>query len=282
MAAPNPLQLCWGTAPDATLIELIDLAAGSGCTSISIRPAQYLDAAAAGITDDELRRRLDDAGVGIGFLDPLTAGLPNVPPASEVAPHLRPFLAPTDDDCWRAAEALGCPLVNATQFLGPPASAAALLEAFAGLAERAHRHGTGVCVEPIPGTGTPDLPAALKLHDGTDGAIGVLFDSWHFHRTGAPVDVLTDDAVAAIVAIQLNDATGPPPAPPYTPMVDRLVPGDGDLPLVAILRRLLKGRPTLPVGVEVFSSRLRTLPSTEAVATAVAGTRAVLSSVSVH
>jgi sugar phosphate isomerase/epimerase len=62
-------------------------------------------------------------------------------------------------------------------------------------------------------------------------------------------------------------------------MVDRLVPGDGELPLVAILRRLLAGRPTLPVGVEVFSSRLRSMPTADAVRVAVAGTRSVLASV---
>ena len=57
-----------------------------------------------------------------------------------------------------------------------------------------------------------------------------------------------------------------PPAPGtvYAPMSGRLLPGEGELPLVEMLRLLLRSDPGQVVAVEVFSEDLKRLPPREA------------------
>ena len=64
-----------------------------------------------------------------------------------------------------------------------------------------------------------------------------------------------------ISGLQISDRREPPPGTPYTPMFGRLLPGEGELPLVALLRELLGREPGLTVGVEVFSEELKALPA---------------------
>ena len=59
-------------------------------------------------------------------------------------------------------------------------------------------------------------------------------------------------------------------------MGGRLLPGEGELALVPLLRTLLTREPELTVGVEVFSDELRSLPAGEIAARVAASTRAVL------
>lgn len=271
------LELCWGTVPEVPILELIDLAAATGFHSITVRPSMYLDARAAGITASVLRRRLHDAHVAVGIIDPLVAGLPNVPEPAVAPEAFRRFVECTPDDCWRAAVELECPVVNVAQFLGPPAPLDAITDAVAALATRGVAHGINVSVEFIPGTGIPDLAAACHIA-ALDG-VGVMFDTWHFHRSGAALDELTRLRTARLAGIQLNDAIGPPPAPGYVPMVDRLLPGDGTLPLAPMLGRLLADRPPVRVGVEVFSAALRALPPATASQLAFDAARRVLTQI---
>jgi hypothetical protein len=71
----------------------------------------------------------------------------------------------------------------------------------------------------------------------------------------------------------------PPPGTPYAPMFGRLLPGEGELPLVPLLRDLFRREPGLTVGVEVFSEELKALPPKEAAARVAASTARVLKEV---
>jgi sugar phosphate isomerase/epimerase len=59
-------------------------------------------------------------------------------------------------------------------------------------------------------------------------------------------------------------------------MGGRLLPGEGELPLVPMLRGLLRRDPGLTVGVEVFSDELRALSPPQIAARVAASTRGVL------
>jgi hypothetical protein len=62
-------------------------------------------------------------------------------------------------------------------------------------------------------------------------------------------------------------------------MAGRLLPGKGDLPLVAWTSQLLADHPGAVLGVEVFSSDLQAMPAAEAALLAAVATRDVLSHV---
>ena len=59
-------------------------------------------------------------------------------------------------------------------------------------------------------------------------------------------------------------------------MGGRLLPGEGELPLVDLLRGLLSKKPGLTVAVEVFSEELKALPAHEIAARVALATRRVL------
>ena len=59
-------------------------------------------------------------------------------------------------------------------------------------------------------------------------------------------------------------------------MFGRLLPGEGELPLVPLLRDLLGREPGLTVGVEVFSEELKALTPQEAAARVASSTLKVL------
>jgi sugar phosphate isomerase/epimerase len=44
-------------------------------------------------------------------------------------------------------------------------------------------------------------------------------------------------------------------------MANRRLPGDGELPLVELVSALLANNPGIPVGIEVFSDEMRSLPA---------------------
>ena len=92
------------TVRQASLPELIDLAAANGFTSTTTTTRLY---ERAGVSDTELRRRLDDAGVRIGYIDGLTSPLPGTPEGA------------TEAAGFDMADALGTTLMTAV----PKASA---------------------------------------------------------------------------------------------------------------------------------------------------------------
>jgi len=62
-------------------------------------------------------------------------------------------------------------------------------------------------------------------------------------------------------------------------MGGRLLPGEGETPLVSLLRALLAKEPGLTVAVEVFSDELKALPAHEIAARVASSTREVLQAV---
>src|SRR6185437_14459942 len=234
---PCELELCWGTARGAALPELITVAAASGYRSIAVRPSMYYDALAEGFTDGDLRARLDDAGVVVGIVDPLTAGLPGIPPATDVPAAMRTFLSYGEDDCYTAAHGLAAPVVNIAHFMGGPQPAGRLAAA----------------LDLCRSVGAPNL--------------GIMFDTWHFFRSGGTLADLADLPPGVVFAAQVSDATVDALGPTYVPMMDRLLPGQGTLPLVAILTALVANHPDLRIGVEVFRQDLRRMGPDQAART---------------
>jgi 4-hydroxyphenylpyruvate dioxygenase len=277
----NELALCWATAMQADLSQLIDAAAFAGYPLITISPHLYFDALEAGHTTRSISYELRQRGVAVSVVDALVNPLPASMPLSDASDFVRRLFSFTEAECFAVAEALEARQVMMVHPYGGKVSRTKMADVIGGIAARAATRGLDITIEFSPTSLTIDtLESALGL--ATDiGApnVGVLLDTWHFYRSGGELDDLAGLPPAVITAIQINDAPSAAQqqsARALAPLSDRLMPGEGDIPLRAILESVLAGQPELTVGVEVFSSRLRALSPREAASQTIESTLRVL------
>lgn len=259
------LCLCWGTCEGAPFDELVAAAAEAGCSSVAVTPAMYFAERAAGRSGASLRERLDASGIDVAMLDPLIRGLPGALDPSEIGPRFRSTFEHDENDCYEAAAALGARAINIAHYLGRPTPPADLAAAIRGVATRAADRGLGIYVEFMPEGAIPDLSVALEIVERVAlPSVGILFDTWHFFRSGGTVEQVEALPDHAVHGVQVSDApaelfgTGlTPPSP------DRIAPGLGAIPLVPILRALARKHPPLVVALEVFNRATRRDPAAE-------------------
>jgi sugar phosphate isomerase/epimerase len=270
--------LCYGTVMDAGLMEMIDAAGHAGFDSVSVSPGLYQAARTSGRTDTDLRRALDEQGLEVAMIDPLISVFPALPPIDSVSAFMQKLLSFGEEDCFAAAEALGSPLVAMAQPAGGEVPVAQMIDIVGATATRAATRGLRIGVEFIANSrGLGTLEVARAIVDGVNlSNVGLILDSWHIFRTGVDTSELAALPRARIGALQICDA--PASAKAETPgiLADRLLPGDGAMPLEEMLAALLTGTSGVDIGVEVFSQELRTLPPRAAAERAATRVRAVL------
>ncbi len=248
--------LCWGSVPDADIYRLARVASRNGFDEIAITAGHYLAALRAGADDAHLRKMLAAANIQVGIIDPLIGALPGLPRSETVKAEWRHFLEFTAADCFAAARALGARTINLAHFLGDPTiSFGLLVDAVRNLAEEAKRRDVRLSIEFIPGTGIPSLADALEIIRLVDAPhVGVMFDTWHFLRSGGSVDELGQIGPGQIFELQLSDRMAPVPGAAYVPMSGRLAPGEGAAPIGEIVAALRRATTDLVICVEVFTA----------------------------
>lgn len=211
-------------------IEFVALAAELGCRHISAAvrgmPLVPLGYPPFSLTDDAALRKdllaaMDDRGVTISLGDGFL-----VLPGAEVD-----ALSPDLD----ALAELGVPRINAVS-LDPDLSRT--FDQFAALTELAARRNIGTVVELVPGLTIGDLTTGLAAADYVGRSdFRLLIDTMHLVRSGAGATELAAIDPGRIGYAQLNDTTLRPVTDNYMEeaMFERLVPGDGELPLRDIL-----------------------------------------------
>jgi sugar phosphate isomerase/epimerase len=246
----TPVELCCMTVRQASLPELIGLAARQGFDTLTAT-ARLIER--ADLPWAVLRQQCDDAGVALGYVDGLSSPLPGTPEGV------------TEERCFAMAEGLGAPAINVVHLGGPPVPFAQMADVLGRLAARAAGRNLSILIEFLPDTGIPNLPVALELVRavGADN-LRVMLDTWHLARTGGGPELLEGDAPTLIGAVQVSDRRKVQDTLPYVPMSGRYLPGDGELPLVAILGPVLAAKPDLPVGIEVINDELKAMPAAEA------------------
>jgi sugar phosphate isomerase/epimerase len=239
--AHRMLSLAAGVVLDIGPADTVDAAARSGWPAVGI----WFDPAAwtASVADD-VRRRLDATGLTALDIEPVMLSArgdagERIVEAAQIISARNILVASRDDDHGRVAARL--------------ADLAALLPPT----------GIRLVLEFLPALGVRSLREADAIVDAVgDPRVGVLIDSLHLSRAGeSPADA------AAVVArdparlpyVQLADAPAAPPATDPASLIDealhgRLLPGDGGLPL----RALLDAVPGVPVSVELRSRALMT------------------------
>ncbi|MCV7413427.1 xylose isomerase [Mycobacterium florentinum] len=211
-------------------IEFVELAADLGCRYVSAvvqgAPLVPLGYAPFSLKDDPalrsnvlaaMRHHGVAASLGDGFL---------VLPDTETSS----FAADLD-----VLAELGVPRINVVS-LDPDLGRT--FDQFAALTELAAQHRIQTLVEPVPGLTVGDLPTALAAREyigRTD--FRLLIDTMHLVRSGSGAADLAAVEPEHIGYAQLNDTTLRPRLENYMEeaMFERMVPGEGELPLADIL-----------------------------------------------
>ena len=213
-------------------VEFVDLVADLGCRYISTvvqgQPLVPLGFPPFSLKDVALRRDLLAAMNHRGVTISLGDGFLVLPGA-----EMRRFSADLD-----VLAELGVPWINAVS-LDPDLSRT--FDQFAALAELAAQRNIQTAVEPVPGLTVGDLSTALaalehvRRHD-----FRLLIDTMHLVRSGSSAADLAAIDPDHIGYAQLNDTTLQPRTDNYMEeaMYERMVPGEGELPLVDILSAL--------------------------------------------
>ena len=244
----RPLSLSYYTVPELTPLEVIAVAADAGCRHVGLR---LLGGQPGGselplVADAGLRRQVlamfRDTGI-----TPLDANTARVVPATKVEAFL-PFLD--------VAAELGARHVLTT---ADDTDDGRLTDNLFALCEAAAARGLTVDLEFVPWLSVPDLLSAASLvRRCNHSALGIAVDALHFHRSGSEIAALSGLPAVWFRYVQICDAphlTSPPgrDALIHEAVKERLLPGDGAIDLVGLIRAL---PPSLPLALEIPPSAL--------------------------
>ena len=233
--------------------EIVKAAVSGGYDAISIWPQDVERAKSDKLDLTDIRRLLEDNGLVVSDVDPLLAWSPLVfPKPGEAMIELAP-----EDVFYEIGEALDARSINVVQGFGATLDLDRAAEDLARVCRRAKEHGLLVTFEFLPWTGVPNVTVCLDLLErtGCDNAT-IMFDSWHWFRGARDLEALRRIPGHRIGSTQFNDAPEKPSENlPVEAMTRRLSPGEGDIPLVELVRVLDEIGSRAPIGVEVIHER---------------------------
>jgi len=252
------------------LPERFAAAAATGCQRVTLSPPDVLRAARAGTTAADIRRQASDLGLEL-IVDPVM----NWYPDSQPSPSR--FAGVSADDALRMCEELGVASLTAIATATSDVPLPELAGHFGRLCDRAAGFGAQVHLEFIPFTLVRNLRIGWDLVRSAGRPNGgLVFDTWHFYRGEPEFDVLASIPGDRIFCVQIDDALAVRQPNLREDTRRRLLPGDGDLDLVAAIRALHRIGALSWVGPEVLSPDLEAMPVAAAAALAVRRTREVM------
>jgi len=278
MLGPDDLVLCSGTLQQTPLGEKIAAAADAGYQGISLWVEDVELAHASGMSNLEIRQRLDDAGLEVAELDPLLCWLGSGSLGADAMEGADQMLGRSEQDFYAVADAIGGRLINCAHPFPGAVDLDAAAEAFAGVCDRAAEHGLDAGIEFLPWTGIPDAATAAEIarRAGRKNG-GILFDTWHHFRGSNDDEALGQIEGELVKAVQLNNAPRQPTGDPMTEaMHGRRLPDEGDIDVAQLIRILDRIGSRAPLGVEVFSDTLANLPPAEAARRCAEATRRIV------
>jgi sugar phosphate isomerase/epimerase len=241
--------------------------AAAGFTEIGLRPVDYRGARAAGHSDADLARILDDAGVRVTELSVLRGFSGDEASVREEATLMQ------------MADAFGGTYMMAIDEVTESVERTA--EHFAALCDRAATRGLQVALEFLPWTTIPDAATAwevVRLADRPNG--GVIVDSWHHFRGARDEAQLLAIPPERMVALQLDDADAEPAGTLLEDTLHRRrLPGEGTFPLVDFVGLLEDHGADAPISIEILSDELHALAPDEAARRTMDATRRLFAAV---
>ncbi len=228
-------------------LEQIDAALDAGYDSIGLRLLPVLPTDIDVMADAELQAQIESrlAGTTLGVLD---IEVVRVAPDLDVS-----ALAPLIEFSGR----LGARWLAVTALLAADYrddDEADVMKRMSELCTLTAHHGLGVMVEFMAFRGISSYEEAKRIVASVAHPnIAVTIDALHFFRSGGSVEALAEVERGRLSCVQLCDGPSVPPDDlPREARYGRKYPGDGELPLAALLAALPDD---LPAAVEVPSSR---------------------------
>ena len=137
-----------------------------------------------------------------------------------------------------------------------------MIDGFGRLCDRAERQGLWVDLEFMPFWGLPDLAGAWAIVDGVKRKnAGIMVDTWHFSKGNPDFELLRSLPGEPFVSVQVADAMNRQRgATLFEDTVRyREFPGEGELPVIEILKILYEKGHLRQIGPEVFSDQADSL-----------------------
>jgi sugar phosphate isomerase/epimerase len=217
--------------------DLVTVAAAAGFTAVGLRISPATDGERPWPVSPgspmlaETVRRCADTGMAVLDVEAVRLG-----PRAAGTPSYGPVL--------EAAATLGARYVNA---ICDDPDLGRLSDSFAGLVAAAVPYGIRAVVEFMAYRSVATLPDAVAIAARSGGG-GILVDALHVQRCGVRLDELRAVDPGLISYVQLCDALLKAPADPvHEARAARLLPGEGQLPLLELLAALPDD---IPVAVE--------------------------------
>lgn len=233
------------------LAAMLAAAAAAGFSGVSVAQRHHDSVVAAGMTTSEFVELHHANGLSIPTVE-VAVGWAGAHPGRACR---------ADAALVDLAAAAGASTVIAACLEPNPPSVGELGRSLAALCDLAAERGVEVALEFLPWTAIPTLTAALDVvaAAGRDN-LGLVLDAWHwFRQPGGPAPgILRAVAPELIRVVQLDDA---PRVPGTLSLRDealtaRLLPGDGDVDLGALLDAVDEIGALPIIASEVFSTAL--------------------------
>jgi sugar phosphate isomerase/epimerase len=271
--APGPAgYILWtGTVGfSSPLAERFAAAAATGCAQASLSPPDVLRAVAAGTPASDIGRQARDFGLDL-IMDPVMNWYPDREPSPSR------FAGVSTDDALRMCEAVGVTSLSAIATASSDVPVPELAEHFGRVCDQAAGFGARVHLEFIPFTVVRNLRIAWDLVRHADRSNGgLVFDIWHFFRGEPEFEVLAGIPGSRIFCVQIDDAPAVWRGSLREDTSRRLLPGDGELDVIAALRALHRIGALRWAGPEVISPELAARPVLDAATLAMERTRAIV------
>jgi sugar phosphate isomerase/epimerase len=249
-------RILWsGVVRRYSLAEQIRAAAVAGFDKLTVPYDVYRRNREAGVSTREMLTRAMDSGLVLDFFDGFGSWLPKRYPA-DAPGWIRDMLDCTAEQALEVCAALGLKNIVALGYFEPGAfTQSEVVDYFGRFCDQAQVLGVRVDLEFIPHFGIRTLSDAWNIvREANRSNGGILLDTWHFMRSNSDVALLEAIPAETIVNLQLADG----PLTPRGATIDddailyREMPGEGELPIIDILKILLRKGRVRSVGPELF------------------------------
>lgn len=143
------------------------------------------------------------------------------------------------------------------------------------LSDQFEATGTLLAIEPMPYADVKTPDAALELIKSVGARnLGIVVDFWHTVRSGLYPSDLAAIPVDRIVVVEVADGYATALEPLIVDCIDnRALPGEGDFPVVEMVRSLSQAGYSGPWSMEMLSTSFRAMPAKEGIKRAASATR---------
>lgn len=264
MANTSKRRVLWAANVRNKSLDDRLLAANEGnFDTMSVFPIDFKTWRDQGLSNAEIRKRHDDAGIHAAIVDPFVQwapdfAIPNGLPEENIA-----FLDHSEDEIFEMVDVLGATQINVVEGLGVEHERAALIDALGRFADRADERGLRLGFEPMPVSSIQTLAEGWDLVRAVNrDNLGLTFDTWHFWRSDPDHDLLRTIPGHKIFDVQIVDAKSEQQGDLYNDLLrHRLLPGDGDFDLITTVQILKDIGGFNSVGPELFSDAMDALPA---------------------